>query len=176
MRRPGAEIPDEALLPVRFRPKFENLLFPEQIHGQAARDNERNLAGLVAVGVLGIVLKDESVASFVKLDQLTAQGWVGGRVAVLEVIDLSLGEWILLKKLYDTEGFAADGQYIHRMVVMALRDFNDLRCTAHPSNSFRERQENPELRFFLQTTVHHFEITRLEDVQGKVRAGEKNDV
>jgi hypothetical protein len=43
-------------------------------------------------------------------------------------------------------------------------------------NTFGYRQEYAELRFLLQAAAYHFQITRLEDVQGKVRAGEKNDV
>src|SRR5271168_1906005 len=145
MRRPRAKIPDEPLLSVRFRPKFENLLFPEQIHRQGARDSERNLGDLAAVGVFGIVLKDESVASLVKLHKLAAQGWVRASVAVLEVIHLSLGQRILLEEFDDAEWLAADGQYIHRIVVVALHDLNDLRCTAHSSDPLGQRQENPEL-------------------------------
>ena len=59
---------------------------------------------------------------------------------------------------------------------MALNDFDNFRSAAYSSNAFRKRQENPKLGFFFQATVDHFEITRLEDMQRKVCAGEKNDV
>jgi hypothetical protein len=59
---------------------------------------------------------------------------------------------------------------------MAVDDFDDLRRATYARDPIRERQENTEPGFFFQTAVDHFDITRLEDVQGKVRAGEKDDV
>src|ERR1700723_379260 len=89
---------------------------------------------------------------------------------------MALGEGLLLEKLDDAEGFAANCQNVHRPVVVALNDFNNFRGAPYSSNAFGKRQKNAELGFFFQATVDHFEITRLEDVQGKVCAGEKNDV
>jgi hypothetical protein len=43
-------------------------------------------------------------------------------------------------------------------------------------DAVRERQKHAELRLVLESGTHHFEITRLEDVQREVRAGKKNDV
>src|SRR5271155_4215872 len=108
MRRPLAEIPDEALLPFRFRPKFEYLLLPEQIHRQGSRDDERNLRGLVALGVFGIVLKDKSVASLVKPYKFAAHRRGGRRLAGLEINDDSLGERVLVEELDNAEWLAAD--------------------------------------------------------------------
>src|SRR5277367_1929836 len=149
MRRPRAEIPDETLLPFRFRPKFEYLLLPEHIHRQGTRDNERNLGGLVAFGVFGIVLKNKSVASFVKPNKFAAHRRVGRRFAVLEIFDHSFGERILVEEFDNAEWLAADGQNIQGFVVMALHDFDDLRSATDPCNPFGYRQENAELRFFL---------------------------
>src|SRR5580700_4100803 len=176
MRGPRAKIPDEAFLTIQFRAQLEDLLFPEQIHGQRAGNNERDMGGLLAVGVFGIVLKDEGVACCVELDKLAPQGWVGQRIPVFEIVDMALGEGILVEELDDAEGLAADRQDIHCLVVVALDDFDDLRSTAHASNALGERQENTKLGLLFQAPADHFKITRLEDVQRKVSAGEKDDV
>src|SRR5580704_11812375 len=176
MRRPRAEIPDEALLPFRFRPKFEYLLLPEHIHRQGTCDDERNLRVRVAVGVLRIVLKDKSVASFVEPNKFAAHRRVGSRFAVFEIFDQTLSQRILVEKLDNVEWLAPDCQNIQGLVIVALHDFDDLRSAPYPGNPFGYRQQHAELRFFLQAAAYHFEITRLEDMQGKVRAGEKNDV
>src|SRR5271166_2296083 len=99
MRRPGTKIPGQALLPVRFRAKFENLLLPKKIHRQGTGDGERNLAGLVAVGVFRIVLEDECMACLVQLHKFSPYRWAGGRLPVFKVINLAFEERILFEKL-----------------------------------------------------------------------------
>src|SRR5208282_2405996 len=145
MRRPGAEIPDQAFLPVRFGAKLEDLLLPEQIHRQSACDDERELSRLSPGSVLRIILKNEGVAGFVEFDKLAAQRWIRGRVAVFEVIHVALGERILFEELDDAERLAADGQNVHCTVAMALDDFDDFRGAAYPGNALGERQKDAEL-------------------------------
>src|SRR4029077_9992686 len=139
-------------------------------------DKERDLGRLLGVGVLWIIVKDERVAGFVEVNEFAAQSRIWRRVPVFEVIHVSLGERILLEELNDTEWLAAHRQNVHCFVVIALNDLDDLRGAPHPNNTLGKRQENAKLRLFLQAAAHHFEIARLEDVQGKVRAGKKDDV
>src|SRR5579859_714058 len=176
MRRPGAKIPDESFLAVQFGPQLQDLLFPHQIHRQRARDEERDFSRLLGPGVLGIVLKDEGVAGFVEFDEFAAQRRIWRHVTVFKVVHLSLGERILVEELKYAEWLAAHCQNIHCFVVIALNDLDDLRGAAYPNNTLGKRQQNAKLGFFLQATIEHLQIARLEDVQGKVCAGEKNDV
>src|SRR5580704_2363247 len=176
MRRPDAKIPDEALLPVRFGAQFEYLLLPEQIHRQSAGDKKRKLSGLASIGVLGIVLKDQRVARLVEFDKLAAQGHIRRNVAIFEVVHMAFRERLFLDELDDAKRLAPDGQDVHRSVRVALDNFNNFRGAAHACNSLRKRQQYAKLALFFQAAFHHLKITRLEDVQGKVCAGEKYDV
>src|SRR5579863_4057279 len=176
MRRPGAKIPDQALLSVRFRAQFEDLLLPEQIHRQTAGNKERKPRGLSSIGVFGIVLEDQRMASFVEFDKLAPQGHIRRSVAIFQIVHMPFRERLFLVELDDAKRLAPDGQDVHRSVRVALDDFDNLRGAAHACNSLRKRQQHAELALFFQAAFHHLKITRLEDVQGKVCAGEKYDV
>jgi hypothetical protein len=116
------------------------------------------------------------VASLVELDKLAAHGGVGRCLAVFEVIHMAFGEGILLEEFDHAERVAADGQDVHGVVVIGLDDFDDFSGAAHAGDALRKCQEHAEDGPALQATVDHIDITRLEDVQGKVCAGEKDDV
>src|SRR6476646_10316816 len=89
---------------------------------------------------------------------------------------MSLGEWLFVEELDDAKAFAAHRQDGHGFVLIAFDHFNNFRRAPYAYNALRECQENAELGFFLQAAADHFEIARLKDVQGKVCAGEKDDV
>src|SRR6202021_3639111 len=97
MRGPRAEMSDETLLAVRFRAQLQDLLLQEQVHGERSCDNEREWRGLLTVGVLRIVLKDQCVAGFVEFDEFSSKRGVGRRVAVFEVAHGAFCEGVLLE-------------------------------------------------------------------------------
>ena len=56
------------------------------------------------------------------------------------------------------------------------KDFDNFSGAAHVHDTFRMREQHAELRLIIEAPLDHLTVAWLENVQGKIRAGEKNDV
>ena len=73
MRSPLSQVRDEALLTLGFGAQFQNTLLPEQVHRELRSDSVGKLYSRDSVGfvdIARIIVKNQCVASFLKLDQL----------------------------------------------------------------------------------------------------------
>lgn len=176
MRRPLAKVGYQALLAVGFRAQLKNLLLPKQIHGERGRNDKGELFVGWTVGVSGIVVKEKCVTDLIELDQFLADAFVRGNLPVVEVVDLPLDQRILGEEFHYAEGSTANDDDVHTAVGMALQDFEDFGGAADASDAFGEGQQHSKFGFVFEATLDHGFVTRLENVQGKFRAGQEDDV
>jgi hypothetical protein len=59
---------------------------------------------------------------------------------------------------------------------VAADEFEDLRGAPHVGNAVRGVKHQAKFGFVVETGLDHGAVAGLKDVQGKVRAGKKNDV
>ena len=176
MRRPLAKIRYETLLALGFIAQLKDLLFPEKLHGEGVGNEVREILGVRTFEVFRIVVEDERVASFKKLDELALDAGIQAGVAVFEVVDVAFEERILLEKLDDAKGSAADSDNVYAAVVVALDDVADFRGAADAGDALGKSEEHAEFGFFLEAVFDHLAVARLENVQGEFCAGKKDDV
>src|SRR5258708_36888910 len=89
MRRPVAEVPEQAFLPFAFGAQFKNLLLAKQVDGQGRRNRigELSIRGFFNVG--GKAVEDQGVAGFVVVNQLGPALSVNGGFTVFQVVALA---------------------------------------------------------------------------------------
>src|SRR5215472_7339961 len=87
MRRPLAEVLEETVLALPFGTKFENLLLPKKVDGEARGDGVGEFTRKAFVHIARQAVEKQGVASFVGFDQFATPGRVNGEIAVLEIID-----------------------------------------------------------------------------------------
>src|SRR5580692_3585938 len=176
MRRPVLEIPKQAELPLGFGTQLQDLLFPEQIDGKSGGDGVGKQV-LWGVGeVLGNFGEEQGVAGLVEIDELLSLWGIGRKIVIFEEVDGALEQRILGEKLQNAEGVAADGDDVHAAVFKLLDDFEDLRGTANADDTVLHGEEHAKGRLGIEAFANHTAVARLENVQGKLFAGEKNDV
>ena|SRR5580704_10978790 len=176
MRRPVLEIPKQAELPLGFGTQLEDLLFPEEIDGKCGGDGVGKQV-LWGVGeVLGNFGEEQGVAGFVEIDELLSFWRIGDKIVIFEEIDGALEQRILGEEFEDAEGGAADGDDVHASVFELLNDFEDFRGTANADDTVLHGEEHAKGRLGIEAFADHAAIARFENVQGKLFAGEKNDV
>ena len=76
----------------------------------------------------------------------------------------------------DHEWRAAGSENIHAAVIVTLHDSRDFRGAADARQTFGHGKQHTEFRFLREAIIGHGAVTRLKNVQGKLRAGEKDDV
>src|SRR5579863_4508129 len=172
MRRPLSKVRNQAFLAVGLGAQLQDLLLPEQFERKLSCDHIRKLFGNSTVQISRIVVKDQRVAGFVEADQLALDLGAHRPFAVFEIIDLAFEQGILLKKFDNAKWSSSYGQDVHATVSVAPKEFKDFGGAADMRNSTRSVEHHAEFGFFIQAGFHHFPVTRLEDVQGKVCAGE----
>jgi len=77
---------------------------------------------------------------------------------------------------HHTKGSAADSENVHAAIFVAFYDVDNFGGAADSRDTLRKRKKHAEFRLFFETVFHHFAVTRLENMQGKVCAGKKDDV
>src|SRR5438128_12380728 len=96
MRSPLPQVCDEAFLTLGFRAQFQNTLLPEQVHRELRSDSVGKLYSRDSVGfvdIARIIVKNQCVASFVKLDQLVRNTRIHRFRTVFEKIYCDLNQW-----------------------------------------------------------------------------------
>ena len=176
MRRPVLEIPKQAELPLGFGTQLEDLLFPEEIDGKCGGDGVGKQV-LWGVGeVLGNFGEEQGVAGFVEIDELLSFWRIGDEFVILEEIDGALEQRILREEFQDAEGRAADGDDVHASVFKLLDDFEDFGGATDADDAVLHGEEHAKGRLGIEAFADHAAIARFKNVQGKLFAGEKNDV
>src|SRR6516165_4661517 len=178
MRGPLAEIPEQAILAFGLGAQFENLLFPQQIEWKGSGNCKGEFFVAEVVEIFRHAGVEESVTGLVKLDQLLAFPRRGGTIIeiVLEVIHVTFQKRVFRDQIHDAERATADSDNVHATVLVTLDDFEDFRRTSHENHSIRKGKEHAEGRFGVKALADHTSIAGLENVQGKLFAGEKYDV
>src|SRR5713101_1064326 len=176
MRRPLAEIRHQALLAVRLRAKLENLLLPQEFDGERGGNEIGKQFGRRAFEILGIIVVDQRVAGFVQFHEFALNARICGSFAVLKIICLAFEERILCGQLEHAKGSAANGKDIHPAVAVALHHIKYFGSATDARDTVGKREKHAERGFLLETGFYHLAVTRLENVQRQVGAGEKDDV
>ena len=83
---------------------------------------------------------------------------------------------MVLEKIENAEWGAADGEDVHAAVAVALDDVEDFRGAADARQTFGHGKQHAEFGFLREAIFDHGAVTRLKNVQGKLRAGKKDDV
>src|SRR6266853_683134 len=109
MRRPFAEVRDEALLPFGFGAQFQNALLPEQIHRKSRCDSVGNLVFGRFSRVAWIIIKNQRMARFVKFNQLARDPRVHGHRSVLQKIYIATHQWFFGEKFDNPKWLATYG-------------------------------------------------------------------
>src|SRR6516165_7916132 len=178
MRGQLAEIPEQAILTFGLGAKFENLLLPQQIEWKGRGNCKGEFFVAEVVEIFRHTGVEESVTGVVKLDQLLAfSRW--GRIIgmVLEVIHVTFQKRIFREQIDNAERPTADSDNVHAAVLVTLDELEDFRRTSYANHhSIRKGKEHAEGRFGVKALADHTPIARLENVQGKLFAGEKYDV
>jgi hypothetical protein len=129
------------------------------------------------VEIFGHTGVKESVTGLVKLDQLLAFTGCRGIIGiVLKVVHVTFQQRIFREQIDNAERATADRDNVHAAVFVTLDDLEDFRCTSYVNHSSRKGKEHAEGRFGVEAPADHTPIARLENVQGKLFAGEKYDV
>src|SRR5690242_5340361 len=97
MRRPLAKISNQALLPVFFRTQFEDLLLPEEVHRESARDPIGEFFYGRALEIFRIILEKQGMAGFVEFNQLALHHGTSRSSTVLQIIHLPFEQRIFLE-------------------------------------------------------------------------------
>src|SRR5258708_14655705 len=129
-----------------------------------------------AFELLRIIVKDQSVAGFEELHELALDARIGGRFPVFQVIDLAFQKRVFREKFHHAEWDAAGSDDVHAAVVVAFYDVENFGGATDSRDAFGQREKHAKLGFFLETVLHHFAVTRLENMQGKFRAGKEDDI
>src|SRR5579883_19787 len=176
MRRPVPEVPEQAFLPFALGTQFENLLFPKQVEGKGRGDGIREFADRGFAEVARQIVEKQRVARFVDFDQLAAERRIDGQVAVLEIIDAAFEQRVFGEEIDDSEGMAANGDDVHAAVGIAPDDLENFSGATDAGEAVVDGQEHAEGRARVEAFADHAAIARLKNVQGKLFAGEENDV
>src|SRR5260370_3567458 len=176
MRGPLSKVRSQTLLAVRLRPKLENLLLPQRFHRQRGGNEIREFLRKGAFELLRIIVKDQSVAGFEKIHELALDARIGGRFPVFQVIHLAFQKRVFREKFHHAKWGAAGSDDVHPAIFVAFYDVENFGGATHSCDALRKRKKHAKLGFFFQTDFHHFAVTRLENVQGKFRAGKEDDV
>src|SRR5208283_528002 len=176
MRRPVTEIPQQPLAALGFRAQLEDLLFPKQIEGQGTGDNvgERFLGRFGDVA--GQAVEEQRVASLIDFDELAFLLWLNGGFAIFEIVDLAFEKGILREKLHNAEDIPTDSNDVHPAIRIAFDDFQNLGGAANFGDAVIHGEQHSEGRAGVEAVAHHAAVAGLENVQGKLFAGEKYDV
>ncbi|GAC1639138.1 MAG: hypothetical protein NVS9B14_20150 [Candidatus Acidiferrum sp.] len=97
-------------------------------------------------------------------------------MTIVEIVYAAFQKGIVSEKLDDAKRRAADGDDVHAAVVVFLGYFKNFGGAAGSGHAVIESEEHAEFGFVVKTIADHLAITRLENVQRKVGAGEENDV
>jgi hypothetical protein len=116
------------------------------------------------------------VAGFIEFDEFPLHARAAGRFTVFQIVDAACEKRLSLKEVQHAERSASDGDDVHATVVVAFYHVKDFRGAAHVSEAIGKRKEQAEFRLFLDTSLHHLPIARLENMQGEFRAGKEDDV
>jgi hypothetical protein len=116
------------------------------------------------------------VAGFIDFDQLAKGARFERCFAILEIVYATFQKGVLGYELNDPERVAADSDDVHAAVGIIFDDFQYLGCATNPRDAVVHGQEHAERRFGVEAFADHATVTRLENVQGKLFAGKKNDV
>ena len=111
-----------------------------------------------------------------EFDEFALDAGIGGLFAILEVIHLAFEERVVLEKIEDAEWGAADGEDVYAAVAVALDDVEDFRGAADARQTFGHGKQHAEFGFLREAIFHHGAVTRLKNVQGKIRPGKEDDV
>src|SRR5258708_3170202 len=176
MRGPLSKVRYQTFLAVRLRPKLENLLLPQWFHRQCGGNEIGDFFRQSAFELLRIIVKNQSVAGFEELHEFALDARIGGRFPVFQVIDLAFQKRVFREKFHHAEWGAAGSDDVHAAVVVAFYDVENFGGATDSRDALRKRKEHAELGFFFQTVFHHFTVTRLENMQGKFRAGKEDDI
>src|SRR5262249_36409468 len=176
MRCPLAKVPHQPFLAIGLTAQLKDLLLPEKIHWQSACNEIRKLVRRCAFQILGVVVIDQRMAGFEELHEFALDAWIRRSVAIFEVIHATFEEGVLFEKFEHTKGGTANGENVHASVFVALDDIEDFGGAANTSDAVRKRKQHAEFGFVLQAGSYHLAVAGLENVQGKVRAGEQDDV
>src|SRR5580704_4832693 len=176
MRGPIAKVREQAFLAIRFGAELQDLLFPQEIDGQARSDSVGESLARGFVQIAWNIREEKGVAGFVEFDQLFFLCRVEGRVSVLQVIDLPFEQRIFGKQVYDAKWHTADGNDVYATVIVALRGFQNFGGAANADDTLFQSQEHAERNVLIEALAYHAAVARFENVQRKLLAGEKNDV
>jgi hypothetical protein len=116
------------------------------------------------------------VTGFVDFSEFFACFRDGGGGAVFEIVDCAFEERVLVKEFDDSKRDAANCEDVHATILVSLYDFKDFCGAADPGDTVVEGEEHTEFGFVFEAIADHLSVARLENMQGKVSAGEKNDV
>src|SRR6266850_6044995 len=111
-----------------------------------------------------------------EFDEFALDAGIGGRFAIFEVIHLAFKKRAVLEKIENAEWGAADGEDVYAAVAVALDDVEDFRGAADARQTFGHGKKHAEFGFLREAIFDHDAVTRLKNVQGKLRAGKKDDV
>src|SRR5258708_36306973 len=100
----------------------------------------------------------------------------GGSFTVLQVVHVAFQERVLREQFDHAEGGAADCENVHAAVFVAFNDVENFGGAADSRHSLGKGEKHAELGLFFQRVFHHFAVTWLENMQGKLRAGKEDDV
>jgi hypothetical protein len=89
---------------------------------------------------------------------------------------MAFEERVLLEEFDNAEGGAAGREDVHAAVLITFGNVQNFGGAPDPGETFGKRKEHAELGFFFKTVFHHFAVTGLEYVQGKLHARKKDDV
>src|SRR5258708_25806399 len=176
MRRPLPEVRHKALLAVCFGAQLQDLLFPEQIHGKRTSHEVRQILWGAVFYIFWIVAEDQRMAAFVELNEFASHTRIRRHLRVFEIIHFAFQERVLVEQLDHAKGRAAHCQNIHSSIGIPFHHLDNFRCASHVHDALREREQHAELRLIIETSPRHLTVAWFENVQRKVRAGEKNDV
>src|SRR5260370_27997371 len=176
MRGPLSKVRYQTLLAVGLRPKLENLLLPQWFHRQRGGNEIGDFFRQSAFELLRIIVKDQSVAGCEELHELALDARIGGRFPVFQVIDVAFQKRVFREKFHHAEWGAAGIDDVHAAVVVAFYDVENFGGATDSRDAFGQREKHAKLGFFFETVFHHFAVTRLENMQRKIRAGKEDDV
>src|SRR5882724_2832532 len=140
MRRPLAEVRDEALLAFNLGTQFQNALLPEQIHRKSRCDSVGNPVFGRFSWLAWIIIKNQCVAGLIKLDQLSRDARIRWYRPVFQKIYIAAHQWLFRKEFDNPKRLAPYGQNVAASVVVATGYFQNFRRAAGSRHSVRQGQ------------------------------------
>src|SRR6266404_4700418 len=165
MGGPLLQIGDEPFLTFGFGAQFQHALLAQQVHGQLGGNFVRDFSVGGWVEIARVIVKNQSVASFIEFDELAGKLRIDWRNEIIEIIDLAVQQRIIGEKFDDAEWLAADSEDVAAAVVVTVGDFQDFGSATGAGHAVGKSQQHAERRFGVQAIANHLAVTRLKNVQ-----------